>query len=155
LCAWMTELLTYRLGLVPKLNYLKFLELIGIELLPAAPATVTIVFPVQPTFAQPSAIVPSGTQVAAAEPDALGPIVFETERTWPALRAQLDAVQAFDGYAYTAAPPANTDGRDGFYPFGPLANSGGALLLGVSDIDLAADSELALAFWPASNRPVP
>jgi predicted phage baseplate assembly protein len=155
LCAWMTELLTYRLGLVPKLNYLKFLELIGIELLPAAPATATIVFPVQPTFAHPSAIVPSGTQVAAAEPDALGPIVFETERTLTALRAQLDAVQAFDGYAYTDVSPANTDGRDGFYPFGPLADSGGALLLGFSDIDLAADSELALAFWPTSNRPVP
>ncbi len=32
LLAWMTELLIYRLGQVPELNYLKFLELLGIEL---------------------------------------------------------------------------------------------------------------------------
>ena len=31
LLAWMTDLLIYRLGQVPALNYLKFLELIGIE----------------------------------------------------------------------------------------------------------------------------
>ena len=35
LFAWMTDLLLYRLGKVPELNHLKFLELIGIELLPA------------------------------------------------------------------------------------------------------------------------
>jgi len=32
LFGWMTELLISRLGKIPKLNYLKFLELLGIEL---------------------------------------------------------------------------------------------------------------------------
>src|SRR5215469_18362141 len=32
LLGWMTELLIYRLGKVPQQNYIKFLELIGIEL---------------------------------------------------------------------------------------------------------------------------
>ena len=38
LFAWMTDLLLYRMNLVPELNYLKFLQLIGIELAPAQPA---------------------------------------------------------------------------------------------------------------------
>ena len=53
LFAWMTELLVYRLGKVPQLNYLKFLELIGIELTPARPAIAEITFAVQKTFTEP------------------------------------------------------------------------------------------------------
>src|SRR5215467_3140577 len=47
---WMCDLLLYRLALVPQLNYLKFLQLVGIELLPAEPATAEITFSVQPVF---------------------------------------------------------------------------------------------------------
>ncbi|HET7924862.1 MAG TPA: hypothetical protein VFL30_08175, partial [Rhodanobacteraceae bacterium] len=65
---WFTELLVHRLGQVPKLNYLKFLELIGIELNPAQPAAVEITFPVVPTFADATVIVPLHTQVAAEIP---------------------------------------------------------------------------------------
>ena len=50
LFAWMTELLIFRLNQVPMLNYIKFLQLIGIELKPAQPAEVVIVFPVQASF---------------------------------------------------------------------------------------------------------
>ena len=36
--AWLTEMLIFRMGKVPELNYLKFLELLGVELRPAQPA---------------------------------------------------------------------------------------------------------------------
>jgi len=36
--AWQAEMLLYRMNRVPALNYLKFLQLIGIELRPAEPA---------------------------------------------------------------------------------------------------------------------
>src|SRR5215218_5349931 len=49
LFAWMTDMLLYRMGRVPELNYLKFLELIGVELQPAQPARVEITFPVKKT----------------------------------------------------------------------------------------------------------
>ena len=65
LFAWMTELLTYRLGQVPLLNYIKFLQLIGIELTPAQPASVTLLFPVQSSYTQTSVQVPARTQVSA------------------------------------------------------------------------------------------
>src|ERR1700733_3105599 len=101
LFAWMTELLTYRLGQVPQLNYIKFLQLIGIELEAAQPASVVLVFPVQSGFAQTTIPVSARTQVSAPATDGGTPIVFETQRAITALQATMDAVLVFDGFAYT------------------------------------------------------
>src|SRR6266404_5282337 len=61
LFAWMTEITAYRLNQVPDLNYIKFLQLIGIELEPAQPAKAEITFAVsRPDIT--SVIVPLGTQ---------------------------------------------------------------------------------------------
>lgn len=150
--AWMTELLIFRMNQVPHLSYLKFLELIGIELRPAQSATTILVFPVLPGFAATSLLVPRRAQIASGEPDEEGrPIVFETERTLTALRARLDAVQSHDGYSYALLTAANADLAAGFAPFGPLATTGSSLMLGFDDPgELPADAELALAFWPRS-----
>ena len=150
LFAWMTEMLVFRLNEVPKLSYLKFLELIGIELRPAQSATTMLVFPVQPTFAGTTVAVPLRSQVATTDPDDNGrPIVFETDRGLTAFRATLAAVQAYDGYGYTLLTGANADLAQGFAPFGPLATTGAALMLGFEDNgDFPADAELSLAFWP-------
>ena len=74
LFAWLTEMLIYRLGKVPNLNYLKFLELMGIQLNPAAPALAEITFPVVPTNSDPFVIVPLHTQVSAPSPDGGPPL---------------------------------------------------------------------------------
>src|SRR5262249_30842146 len=130
LFSWMTELLIYRLGKVPQLNYLKFLELIGFELTPARAATAEITFPVQPTFTDPYVIVPQGTQVTTDTPDDQGPIVFETDRALIALTAQLDAVQVFEEPTFRDATTANQQRQSGFDAFGPRAANGSALLIG-------------------------
>ncbi len=44
LFAWMTEIVIYRLNQVPDLNYIKFLQLLGIELEAAQPATANLTF---------------------------------------------------------------------------------------------------------------
>ena len=49
--AWLGEMLAYRMNQVPELNYLKFLQLLGIELRPTEPAQVEITFPVRENFA--------------------------------------------------------------------------------------------------------
>ena len=49
--AWLAEMLAYRMNLVPELNYIKFLQLIGIELNPAEPAQAEVTFPVKDSFA--------------------------------------------------------------------------------------------------------
>jgi predicted phage baseplate assembly protein len=157
--AWMTELLSFRMNQVPKLSYLKFLQLMGIELRPAQSATTIITFPVLPGFAATVVPLPLRSQVATGEPDAEGrPIVFETERTLTALRARLDAIQAHDGYSFSLLTEANAAMSGGFYPFGPLAKTGAALMLGFDDPgDFPSGAELALGFWPktAIKEPPP
>lgn len=150
LFAWMTEQLIFRLNQVPKLSYLKFLELIGIELRPAQSASTIITYPLLPSFVGTTAVIARRSQVATAEPDEQGrPIIFETERTLTALRATLDAVQSFDGFSYSLLTEANAGLDAGFLPFGFDAASGSELLLGFDDPgEFPADAELALAFWP-------
>ena len=152
LFAWMTELLAFRMNQVPKLAYLKFLELIGIELRPAQSASTIVTFGVLAGFADTRLTVPTRCQVSTAEPDAEGrPIIFETKRTLTALRAKLTAVQSHDGYAYKLLSEANETLAGGLLPFGPLANPGSSLMLGFEDPgDFPPGCDLALGFWPST-----
>lgn len=150
--AWLSELLIHRLGQVPKLNYLKFLELLGIELNPAQPARVEITFPVVATFGEPTVIVPLHTQVAAEIPGVDTPIVFETERALIALAARLDAVQLDTGFNITDVSSANEDAQTGFSPFGQTARLGSTLMLGFdSPLDFPSVT-VDLMFWLKSPR---
>jgi predicted phage baseplate assembly protein len=129
LFAWMTEMMLYRLNQTPDLNYIKFLQLIGIELAPARPAAAELSF----TLSRPdlvSVIVPQGTQVAAAGGPA--PIIFETDAALIAIGAALAALQVFDGTGYTPATSKNANPGQWFYPFGQNPRRGAALLLGFS-----------------------
>src|SRR6266850_8044601 len=128
--AWIAEMLAYRMNLVPQLNYIKFLQLIGIELNPAEPARAEVTFPVKDSFGGASVIVPLGTQVTAESSDGGAPITFETDRALIALKAKLAAVLVFDGYSYSSVSKDNTEANQGFQPLGPLANIESALLLG-------------------------
>jgi predicted phage baseplate assembly protein len=130
--AWLADMLLFRMDQVPELQYLKFLELIGIELLPAQPARAEITFAVQDSWPDPTVLIPPRTQVSAAA-DEGPPIVFETERALTALTAQLRAVQAYDGAVYEDVTAASADpavNADGFFPFGEAPRDGGALVLG-------------------------
>src|ERR1700682_1997330 len=60
LFAWMAEMTMYRLNQVPDLNYIKFLQLIGIELAPAQPARADVTFALSRRDI-PSVVIPKGT----------------------------------------------------------------------------------------------
>jgi predicted phage baseplate assembly protein len=129
LMAWLTEMMIHRMGKVPELNYLKFLELLGIELRPAQAAAAEIEFAVQESHDKPFVIVPWRTQVSAEDEEGGAPIVFETDRAIHALAAQLKSVQAFDGFAYREAIEHNT-ALQPYLPFGHAPREGAALYLG-------------------------
>ncbi|MFO1322806.1 MAG: putative baseplate assembly protein [Burkholderiales bacterium] len=157
LLGWMSELLIHRLGQVPKLNYLKFLELIGVELTPARPAQVELAFPVVPTFAEPTVIVPLHTQVAAEVPGSDTPIVFETERSLVCLTADLDAVQLDSGFDVVDVSAANAGGEAGFAPFGSTARIGASLMLGFASTLPFPAVTVDLMLWfkaPRSRLPL-
>jgi predicted phage baseplate assembly protein len=146
--AWISEMLLYRMNLVPKLNYYKFLQLLGIELNAAEPASAEITFPVKEDFDEPYATVPAHTQVSADTGNGEAPLIFETERALTALTMQLTSLQVFDSYSYTDVTDTNEEATDGFLPFGKLASENSALLLGFSCQDeFPAKTELNLAFW--------
>lgn len=148
--AWMTDLLLYRMSKVPENNYLKFLELIGIDLRPASPATADITFPLSKTAASIYLNIPPGTQVSA---DGRPPIVFETDRSLIAIKAPLTSLLIYDGYAFTDHTLDNQQGDQSFYPFGTLAVAGSALMLGFDATDPFPEITLELAFYSASTIP--
>jgi predicted phage baseplate assembly protein len=155
LMAWLSEMLIYRLGQVPLLNTIKFLELLGIELTPAAPAAAEVSFAVLPTWTEATVIVPLRTQVAADVPGADAPVVFETERALVALAARLDAVQIDSGFQISDVSAANLDARTGFMPFGSIARLGASLMLGFESSFDFPTLQLDLMVWtqpPAKRR---
>jgi len=62
LFAWMTEMILYRVNQVPDRLYVKFLELVGIELFSAAPARTDLLFTLAAPSPEPIRIA-AGTQV--------------------------------------------------------------------------------------------
>lgn len=152
LFAWLTEMQIYRLSKVPQLNYLKFLELVGIEMAPATPATAEVMFPLQADYAEPYTIIPLRTQVSTETPDEQGPVIFETDWALTALAATLDAVQVFDGSAYLDVTQANQDPMLYFEPFGSQAKVDNFLMLGLSPEQELSQVAFNLAFWVPESR---
>lgn len=78
LFAWMSEALLFRIGRVPDLHFVKFLQLLGIQQRPAEPARTWLTFPLAENQQQAVIPIPRLTQVAAVDdPDA----IFETEES--------------------------------------------------------------------------
>lgn len=84
LFAWMTELITYRLNRVPEKNYIKFLELLGVQLQPPSSARTELTFwlstpfPITPESTT-VAVVPQGTEIATQQLDGEAEIIFTTD----------------------------------------------------------------------------
>lgn len=127
--AHLAEMLLFRMQRVPELAYIKFLELIGVELIPAQPARAEVSFEVADGVLDATVLVPARTQVSAAGDDG-PPRVFETERALTALACKLLAVQVDDGAQYRDATAANRLGQAGFDAFGADPRDDAALVLG-------------------------
>ena len=83
LFAWMTEMIVYRINKVPEKNYVRFLDMLGVQLQPAASARAELTFRLSAPFPlrpddRTQALVPAGLEVATnATQDAPG-VVFTT-----------------------------------------------------------------------------
>lgn len=89
--ARMMDGLIVRLNEVPRNNFIAFLEMLGVKLLPAQPARVPLTFALS-TGAQEATEIPRRSQAAATPPEGGDPILFETEKAILATPAQLQAV---------------------------------------------------------------
>lgn len=128
LFAWMTEMTLYRLNQTPERNYIKFLELLGIELNPPLPARADLTFTLSRKDVD-TVIVPKGARISA-QSEGGDPVMFETDEALIALGATLKTIQVFDGYSYSIETVKNQADSQWFYPFGAKARAGSALMLG-------------------------
>ncbi|MGR9099218.1 MAG: putative baseplate assembly protein [Gammaproteobacteria bacterium] len=147
LFSWLTEMQLYRLSKVPELNYIKFLELIGLELEPAKPARGRVTFPVKQGYGEPYVIIPARTRISTAKPDEKGPIVFETDEALVALTARLNALQSHDGFAFIDLSADNEEAAAGFEPFGDRPKIDSAFYLGFAYSGDFPEINLSLSFW--------
>jgi predicted phage baseplate assembly protein len=129
LFAWLAEMIIYRLNRVPEKNYLKFLELIGLQPTPATPARAELTFTL--TSKEPEArLIPQGTQVSLADSADGGPVIFETDDNLYAVGVELKAVQSFDSAQFHLLTEASRVEGKYFYALGERPQPNAALYLG-------------------------
>ncbi|MCB9076087.1 MAG: putative baseplate assembly protein [Anaerolineaceae bacterium] len=84
LFAWMTEMIVYRLNRVPDKNYIKFLDLLGVQLRPATSARSELTFwlstpfPITPED-DTVVVIPQGTEVATRRTEEEDEVIFTTD----------------------------------------------------------------------------
>lgn len=128
LFAWLTEMMLYRMNRVPERNYIKFLQLIGLELQPAQPATAHLTVTAKQGAPNVRSI-PRRAQVQA-QPLEGEPLIFETLDGLDLIRVPLADVQVFDGAAFERVSELNQSAATAFPPFGWIPQVGSALYLG-------------------------
>ncbi|MGQ0839838.1 putative baseplate assembly protein [Actinokineospora sp.] len=94
--AFMTEQLCYRLNRVPDRLYVKFLELLGLRMLPPTPAVAPITFWLS-TPARAPLVIRAGTKVSTTRTESEDAIVFSTLVDLPVLPTEISAMRRVTG----------------------------------------------------------
>ena len=129
LFAWLADILVYRINKIPDNAYVKFLQLLNIQLDLPAPAEAYLTFTLVSKDLPNAVPVPGGTQVGLSSASAT-PIIFETTDNLYACGASLAAVQSFDGARYTVINNFNPTDGTYWYPFSAFPQAGAAVYLG-------------------------
>ena len=94
LFAWMTDTILYRLNQVPDLHYVKFMELMGMNLREPVPARALVTFWLSgPQDMQVG--IPEGTEVASTQTETEPSIIFTTDEDFVIRPPRLKTVQAY------------------------------------------------------------
>jgi predicted phage baseplate assembly protein len=130
--AWMTDQLIYRLNRVPDRNYIKFLELIGVNLFPPTAARSQVTFWL--SSPQPDVVrIPAGTQAATVRTETDEAIVFATTEDLPIIPSSLAELGSMvDGKTYRDQWAVLEKGT-GFTCFKDVPAPGDALYVGLSE----------------------
>src|SRR5690349_924859 len=121
-------MMLYRMNRVPERNYIKFLQLVGLELQPAQPATAHLTFSAKKGAPEVRSV-PRRAQIQA-QPLEGEPLIFEAIEGLDLIRVALADVQVLDGAAFTKVTELNTSQSTAFPPFGWIPQVGSALYLG-------------------------
>lgn len=131
--AWMVEMILYRLNQVPEKNYVKFMELIGIQLDPPKPAVAPVTFLL--SAPQPDIVViPRGTEVATTQTEFQDAIIFTTDTDLPILVPSLNyALTTPDDKTYEDIMPELSDPDVRTAVFQDVPQEGNAVYFGFEE----------------------
>ncbi len=133
LFAWMMEMMLFRLNKVPDKNYIKFMELIGMQLNPPTPAQADATFWL--SAPQPNTVtIPAGTEVATVRTEMEEAIIFTSDRPLPIVVPRLLSCQASaDGSTFhDHTSKLDLEGQ-AFFCFASPPRPGNAMYLGYQE----------------------
>jgi predicted phage baseplate assembly protein len=148
--AQMVDQLIYRLNRVPDLHYVKFLELIGVELRPPAAAQGEVTFWLAAPRPHP-VTVRAETQVATPRTDIHDPVVFSTTADLHILPCSFAHAAIHPADAAPVDTTAALLGSNGFRCFSATPKVGDALLIGLSNAVPSCAVVLRLECTPAGH----
>jgi hypothetical protein len=137
--AWMTETILFELNRVPDLNYIKFLDLLGVAAEPAHPALTELTFRLDKLDKPDDALVvpvPLATKVSVDDPDLTQEVLFETDRTLLALNAAVGIAITGKGSGGFGKELVTSYAKEltwlhSFAPFDPDLPAGSSFYLGL------------------------
>ena len=135
LFAWMTEMITYRLNLVPEKNYIRFMDLLGVHLQPASSARTELTFRLSAPFpiapgSDLATTVPAGTEVATRATDEEPEVIFTTDERLTIVPPVLAQLRTEADFNKNYAPRL---GIEIFHTFSPKPQVGDTFYLGFDD----------------------
>lgn len=130
--AFMVDQLLYRLNRVPALDYLKFLDLIGVRLFPPTAAEADVTFWLSAPQAEP-VLVPLGTEVATLRTESSEAIVFATSEALGIVPCSLSALRSTIGAGQSREHLSALESEQSFFCFDGVPNVDDALLVGLSE----------------------
>lgn len=148
--AWLADTILYRVNQIPELNYVKFLQLLGVEQEPAKPASADLTFTLKESFDRPDLLIPERVVVGVSDPDLQDPLYFETDRSFRAISARMALLVRItpgeDGTAENVTE-ANTTDEQSFSPFGDEAPHSSRLIIGFTSPLPFPRGEIGLQFY--------
>jgi predicted phage baseplate assembly protein len=132
--AYMTSQLIYRLNRVPDRLYIKFLELIGVRLLPATPARTSLTFWLS-SPQETTVTIPSGTRTATVRTDVEDAVSFATTSELQLLPCSLASVLTcgVDDGEPCADHRIDLERKTGFPAFSAVPRVGESLVVALTD----------------------
>ena len=135
LFAWMTDTILYRVNQVPDLHYVKFMELLGIQLQEPVPAKALVTFWL--SAPQETAVsIPSGTEVASTQTETQPSIIFTTDTEFSIRPPKLTNLMSYtvneDNERVYEAADVNRllKGLENINTFSPIPREGDAFYFG-------------------------
>jgi predicted phage baseplate assembly protein len=132
LFAWMTDQLLYRINRVPDLNYVKYLELLGITLFPPTAAQTDLTFRLS-AWRSDVLLIPRGTQVSTTRTERDEEITFTTDEDLEIVPCHLQALASVNSNGESRSHAGELDAGRRIICFSARPEPGDAFLIGLSN----------------------